>query len=324
MAGVSVTTVSRVLNKKPDVSRQTYEKVNSVIEINGYNPNNLARTLVLHRSNVIGLVVPDITNPFFVEVARGIEKEAKSLNYSVIFCDSESDPAEEKKSIQLLKGMQVDGMIISIANYRKTQAVEEIDLRRYPVVLLDEKIQNDNFGSVLIDHKTSAYKATRYLIEAGHTNIEHLPGNLETQTGRDRYYGFLDAMHESNLPVKENWNDSGAFTIESGEIFMRKLLSRKQIPTAIFASNDIIALGAYRELNKSGIKIPEEISIMGHDNINMSQIVHPQLTTMDQHNIELGKNAMALLYERINQLESPLDRVLGCELVVRESVKHIL
>jgi LacI family transcriptional regulator len=214
-ANVSITTVSRVLNDKPDVRSETKKKVLEIIAQLGYQPNSLARGLVWQKTHTLGLVIPDIANPFFTEVARGVEKKAKGFGYSVIFCDTENDVQNEAEAIRLLKEKQVDGIILSISRGSHHELVK-LHEENFPIILLDERVPEQDIPAVTINHILSAFTATRHLIELGHTRVAHLAGNLETQTGRDRLEGFRRAMQQANLTIKEEWFQSGGFSIDWG------------------------------------------------------------------------------------------------------------
>ncbi len=324
-ANVSITTVSRVINNKPDVSEETKEKINNIIKELGYQPNNIARSLVLQKSHTIGLLIPDISNPFFPEVAKGIEDEAKKYNYSVIYNNTNHSLQGEKEGIELLKSKQVDGIILSLSMSNK-EILDKLKNDSYPVIQIDNIIPDSIYPSVLIDNKKSAYNATQHLIDMGHKDIAHITGDLKTKTGNDRLNGYKKALQDNNISLNEDWILEGDYSQNSGYLNFNKLLKQKMIPTSIFAANDLTALGIYEAALEKEIKIPEDISIIGHDDINVSSLVQPKLTTMAQPTYELGKLASNILINKLineENFDTGEERVLETKLIKRDSIKKI-
>lgn len=322
-ADVSITTVSRVLNNKPDVSPETKKKIQEVIDKLGYNPNTIARGLVLNKTYTIGLIIPDISNPFFPEVAHGIEHKARELGYSVIFYNTNNDRKAEKYAIELMKSKRVDGIILSLS-IENEKELDKLAEEKFPIVELDRKVPDSHFPTVTIDNVKSAYQATRHLVELGHTRIAHITGDLGTQTGLDRLAGFKKVIEEFHLEVRDSWIQEGNYSREAGYRKMKYLLGLWEKPTAVFAANDLIAIGAYQAVIEEDLKIPDDISIIGLDDIDMASIVRPGLTTMRFPKHELGQKAAEIL---IKEIENPnLERndvILDTELVVRGSTKEL-
>ncbi|SJZ32816.1 transcriptional regulator, LacI family [Selenihalanaerobacter shriftii] len=321
-SGVSITTVSRVLNDKPDVSSKTKEKVKEVIDRLGYKPSGVARGLVLQKTYTIGLIIPDISNPFFPEVARGIEDKAKEMDYSVIFCNTDNDHLAEKEAIKLMKSKQVDGILLSLSieNKEELKKLEEDD---FPVVQIDRKVPNSELPSVTIDNVLSAYNATEHLIQLGHTQIVHITGDLGTKTAQDRLKGFKKAINGSEISYKEEWILEGDYSKESGYNLMKSLLKEPPQPTAIFAANDLMAIGAYGAAYDLGLEIPEDISIVGHDDIDIASVIRPGLTTMVQPKYELGKKAAEILIDELERKNiDKKDEILQPKLIERDSTRE--
>lgn len=331
-ANVSVTTVSRVLNNKPDVNYKTKQKVLQVIKKLNYNPNGIARGLVLQKTYTIGLIIPDICNPYFPEVARGVQDQAKKLGYSVILYNSDNNKQSEIEAIQLLKSKQVDGIILSLS-VSNSEELDQLEKNNFPVVQIDRKISGSNSPSVTIDNILSAYNATEYLLQLGHTRLAHITGNLGTKTGQDRLQGFQSALQAYGLDGNPIYIREGNYSKDSGYLEMKALLELKQRPTAIFAANDLMALGAYEAIFDAGLKISEEIAIIGHDDIDVASLIRPGLTTMSQPTYNLGQIAAKMLIQKISNygsedheettndenILSQNEIVLNTKLIVRES-----
>lgn len=319
-AGVSVSTVSRILNNKPDVSAKTRQNVKQVIDKLNYNPNNIARGLVLRKTYTIGLIIPDISNPFFPEVARGVEDNAKEFGYSVIFCNTDNDKQREKEAIKLLRSKQVDGIILSLSVSNKNR-LDKLSEEGFPTVQIDRKVPGSSLPAVTIDNVLSAYNATKHLVGSGHSRLAHITGNLETTTGCDRLEGFQQVLRAYNLPQRKVWIREGDYSKKSGYEQMKYMLSQQERPTAVFAANDLMAIGAYAAAFDSGLRIPEDISIVGHDDIDVSSIIRPELTTISQPKYELGQKAFEVLLNVIEGSNNEQDTVLPTELILRKSVK---
>ncbi len=322
-AQVSVTTVSRVLNERPDVKEETRTKVNAAIEELGYSPNIVARGLVLQRSHVLGFIVPDITNPSFPELARGIVSRARSCGYSVMFYDTNHDRRVEKEAIRLLRSKQVDGIILSF-NEANMEELERLKHENFPIVQIYRKSSNSVVPTIALDNVASGYEATKYLISLGHRRIGHITTGEQVQSGAERLEGYRKALAEAGMPYEPELVHMGVNSADAGRECMKELLALSVPPTAVFACHDIMAAGAYDAILASGLSIPGDISVIGHDNIQVSELIHPKLTTMDTYKHQLGEKGVDLLIEQIEGGE--LTRMeIECEtgLVVRESVRRL-
>lgn len=321
---VSVSTISRVLNNKPDVSEETKIKVEKAIKEMGYNPNRIARGLVLKKTNSIGLVIPDINNPFFPEIIKGVERTAKKLGYSLILCNTDNDKKEERESISLLRSKQVDGIILSLSLENKA-VLKELEKEKFPIVQIDRQIKDSIYPAVTIDNKRSAYIATEYLIKQGHRKIGHVTGDLSTETALNRLKGYKLALKDHNITIKEEWILEGDYSIESGKEMMEKIIKLKDRPTALFFANDLMAFGAYETIFKYNYSIPEDFSIIGHDNIEITSFVRPGLTTMDQPKYRLGEIAAKNLISIIENKDKKAFQnvILKNAMIVRDSIKPL-
>ncbi|MDY0289372.1 MAG: LacI family DNA-binding transcriptional regulator [Sphaerochaeta sp.] len=320
-ANVSVSTVSRVLNDKPDVSSETLQRVRSAIKELKYSPSSVARGLVLKHSNIIGYIASDITNPSFPETARGVVVKAKEYGYSVMFFDANQDSKVEKEAIQLLRSKQVDGIILSFSEANRDE-LEKLKQERFPVVQIYRKSSRSAISTIAIDNVGSGFRATRYLLDAGHRRIAHLTTGSLTQSGYERMKGYGQALEEAGIALDEALIQTGVNTVEAGKECMNRLLDLEVRPTAVFASHDVLAIGAYEAILDRGLLIPGDISVLGHDNIELSRLVRPKLTTIDTFKYRLGEASVDLLVEEMSA-HAPQNKeiVFSGELVVRDSVR---
>lgn len=314
-AQVSKATVSRVLNHNPQVKGEIKERVLRAIEELGYHPSAIARNLATNRSNVIGLILPDITNPYFPVIARGIEDAAHQLGYSLFISNTDNDPKLEHEYIHKMIEQQVGGIVL-ISSTLDEEAVHELASLGTPIVLCDRQIVGKPFDSVLIDDHKAAYEAVSYLIGRGHTRIAHLAGPRNIQSAENRRNGYLDAMRSADL---EPFISTGAFSYESGVHQMGAVIDEYR-PTALFASNDLLALGAMHEIYRRGLTIPGDIAIIGCDDIPFSKMSRPPLSTISIPVYQIGVTAMQLLEERMQGGEERTRSVImEHKLVHRES-----
>lgn len=322
-AEVSVSTVSRVLNGKPDVSEETKTRINEAIKKLGYSPNSVARGLVMRKTNVIGFIVPDVMNPNFPELARGIIEQADSHGYSVIFFDTNHDSKVEKKAIKLLRSNQVDGIIVSFTEANQDELIK-LKEENFPSVQVYRKSPNSILPTIAIDNVTSAYNAVSHLLHLGHTRIGHITTGEITLSGLERMQGYRKAMEEAGVYVEDEWIQVCDHSVEGGEEATDKLLDSDPAITAIFSSHDLMAIGAYESIYKKGLIIPDDISVVGHDDIGIAKLVRPKLTTIKTYKKNLGRAAVDLLIEEIQSL-SPVRReeLFQTKLIVRESTGSV-
>jgi LacI family transcriptional regulator, repressor for deo operon, udp, cdd, tsx, nupC, and nupG len=318
LANVSPATVSRVLSNPELVSKETRQKVLDVINQVNYKPHIVARQFRTKETKIILVVVPDITSAFFSKVLRGIEHVAVNNGYQVILGDTENDIEREKEYINLLLQKQADGMVLLTARLNKTN-LEEIS-EHFPMVLACEYMDGLNVPTVSIDNISSARKATEHLIKLGHTKIAHITGPINVILSRDRMRGYQQAMMSHELDIDSAYIQEGDFSFESGYNQTLKLLALENPPTAVFAFNDEMAMGAIKAAKDSGLKAPEDLAVVGFDNVKMSSVIEPNLTTINQPKYEIGKKAMELLLKIINgESINKKKFVMKDELVIRES-----
>lgn len=300
-AGVSKATVSIVLNKKDgNISDETKNKILKIAEELNYIPNGAARSLSTNKSETIGIILPDIINPFFSEIARAIEDTASRLNYNVIFCNTDSDVHKEINYTKLLISKLVDGVIF-ITGGKSNHPLEILQSNNVPFVLVDRDVEDqDNYCGVYCLNKDGVIQGLEYLISKGRENIAFVTGNKGLKVSKQRIEGYKEVMSKYNI-FRENLIFESDFTIEGGMEITEEIISNNNTGIdSIFYSNDIMALGGLKVLLRRGFKVPEEISVIGFDNINISNFTEPELTTIAQPIYEMGKQSCEILIDIIN------------------------
>lgn len=319
-AGVSVTTVSHVINETRYVSEELRERVLKAMEELNYHPNSLARSLRQGISHTIGLIVPDNSNPFFADVARVVETRGFEAGYSTILCNTDGQLEKELAYVNVLLAKQVDGVIF-IAASSQSEHITLLTEERVPVVIADRQMPDAEVDVVLVDNYRGGYLATEYLISLGHHRIGCITGPSDTTPSADRVRGYKDALTSAGLPVDESLIVRGDFRYASGISGAQKLLDLKDPPTAIFAHNDVMAMAAMATIREKGFSIPEDISIVGFDDIPQASFTSPPLTTIAQPIQDIGRIATDLLIERMSGTTPHPSRkiILDVKLVVRGS-----
>jgi LacI family transcriptional regulator len=324
--GVSVTTVSRVLNgqtKKYRISSETETLILNKSKEFGYLPDQLARSLRINKSNIIGLIIPDISNPFFASLARVIENEARKKNYSIILSDTQEDIQLEVESINLLLSRKVDGVIICpTGNTDNYNHIEKLIKTNLPIVIVDRHIPGLKCPFVISDNFQGAYEATKYLLQKNHQNIACIQGPPNTSVNDNRVNGFKKALNEKQI----NFNDASiigdSFGERNGYVSAKMLLSKIPRPSAIFACSNLISLGAIRAIFEEGLKIPADISMISFDDQPYSEFLATPMTVVVQQTREMGQIGFKLLFARLNHgsPQSSEGVILPTKLVKRKSV----
>ncbi|MBC7231972.1 MAG: LacI family DNA-binding transcriptional regulator [Chloroflexi bacterium] len=319
-AGVSVTTVSHVINETRYVSEELRERVLKAMEDLHYHPNTLARSLRQGISHTIGLIVPDNANPFFADVARVVETHGFKAGYSTILCNSDGQLEKELTYVNVLLAKKVDGVIFIAAN-SQSEHIALLTEQKIPVVIADRHMPDVEVDVVLVDNYRGGYLATEYLISLGHHRIGCITGPSDTTPGADRVRGYKDALTFAGLPIDKNLIVRGDFRYAGGASGAQKLLDLKEPPTAIFACNDAMAMAAMAVIRERGLAIPDDISIVGFDDIPQASFTSPPLTTVAQPIQDIGRIATDLLIERMSGSTSrPYQRIiLDVKLVIRGS-----
>lgn len=318
-AGVSQMTVSRVVRAKEDVSPQTRQHVLEVIQQLGYRPSSIARGLATKRTESLGLVMPDIANPFFPDVALGAQRAAYEHGYSIFLCNTEENPRREASILDSLDEKRVDGLLL-ISSRLDAHELRAM-INRYPVVVLvNRKLDGAAAGAVLVDNRAGGQKATTHLIDAGHQAVGFLAGPPYARGGTERAKGYLDALAIAGMPYRPEWTLPCSPVIDGGRKGAHALLSAHPDLTALFCYNDLVAVGALQACAEVGRRVPDDLAIVGFDDILLAGLVTPPLTTCHVDRYELGSRAMRLLLNHIDHEDEPYrEIVLQPQLIVRGS-----
>ncbi len=297
--GVSAMTVSRALTGSHEVSDKTRQRVLRCARELGYRPNRWARSLVSRKSSIVGVVVPDIGHSYFAEITHGIEEVVDKAGYDLLLCHSAMDPEREKSEIEMLVESQAEGLIVASEQPERSPAIfERLRVGGIPFVLIDRFFDGRPYAAVRVDDLAVGRAATECLIGLGHRDIGCIQGP-PISAAQLRYRGYLEAMKSHDLPVHKHRTVRGRFDIESGREAMTKLLAAPSRPTAVFASNDPMAIGAIYACRDAGLRVPGDMSIVGAGNIEGAHHPNPFLTTIDWPREELGRVAAAFLIEAI-------------------------
>lgn len=318
-AGVSVATVSHVINGTRKVAPETEARVRRAMEALGYQPNAIAQSLRKRTTYAIGILVSDITNPFFATLVRGAEDAALEAGYSVIMCNSDEDPQKEDMYIRALWRRRIDGMLIAPTRDGTSSALQELVRRKLPFVFVDRKAKGIEADAVLSDNIGGAYLATKHLIERGHKRIGIALGIPGATTTEERLLGYRQALEETGLPFTEDLVVWGGYRMEGGRKACAQLLSLSDPPTAIFSTNNLMTVGVLQELSHRSIKIPEEVAVVGFDDLEWAEIVYPPLTVVAQRPYEIGYQAFKILLRRLNRSEGMQEVRVSVELKIRRS-----
>ncbi|MFJ6633646.1 LacI family DNA-binding transcriptional regulator [Streptomyces sp. NPDC091376] len=323
-AKVSVGTVSNVINRPDMVAEETRERVLAVIERLGYVRSETARQLRAGRSRIIAMLVLDMANPFFVEVATGAERAARAAGLGVMLCNSAQSPGEEADYLSLFAEQRVRGVLVTPAD---ATGVNLANFRRHgiPHVFVDHDVPRTDACSVSVDDVTGGTLAVRHLVECGHSSVAYISGPMHLAQCRDRRTGALQALAEAGLPAEERLRhiEAERLDVSAGRDAGARLLGMSPRPTAVFCANDLLALGVLQTLYGAGVRIPEDIALVGYDDIEFASAAAVPLTSVRQPSFRMGRTAAELLIEETDEEAAAGHRhrriVLQPELVVRES-----
>lgn len=323
-AGVSTSTVSHVINQTRYVSEDITERVQKAAKDLNYSPSALARSLKMNRTKTIGLLVTTSTNPFFGEVVKGVERRCYEQGYNLILCNTEGDEARMKASINTLLEKRVDGLLL-LCSTLEGKHLDVFDrYKDIPTVVMDWGETHFPSDKIKDNSELGGYMAANHLLENGHKEIGCITGPLGRHQAQIRYAGFVRAMDEAGISINQQWIVPANFECDGGFNAFNTLYERGELPSAIFACNDMMAMGLINAANEKGIKVPEDLSVIGYDDVYISKFMVPALTTIHQPKFRLGKTAVDTLLNRIEKREEQVLQVqLEPTLVVRHSVKSI-
>ena len=321
IAGVDISTVSRALQNSPRVKLKTKKNILKIAKEKGYVPNEIARSLKTNKTKVIGLIVSDINNPFFTEIISGVESYLAKNDYSIILCNTNYDPLKENKFLYLLLSKGVEGIIITPTSL-EFLPIDFFKLNRIPSVILDIKYRHLETNCVYVDQELGAYFAIKYLFEKGHKKIAFIAGPKKMSSSEQAIKGFRRAYKNFNisfnneliLNIPQNYEDAYRATL--------KLLDSHKDITAIFSLTDFMCIGIYRAIHEKKLMIPEDIAVMGYDDLSIASFLQPLLTTVKQPNIEIGEKAAEIILGNIKEGLGwkPQTIKIKPELIIRQSV----
>lgn len=308
-AGVSVTTVSHVVNGTRFVSEVARQRVEAAVRELGYVPSAVARSLKHNTTRTFGMVIPNNSNPYFAEIIQGVEARCFAAGYNVILCNSNDDPERQAAYLRVLAEKRIDGLIFVVTG---SDAVVRATLGSIntPLVLLDREVSGISSDLVEVNHVLGSQMATQHLLELGHPRVACISGPPGLSPSSQRRAGWKDALDKAGVERKESDLARGDFTARGGYLAMQTLLKRRPRPTAVFACNDLMAFGALAAAREAGIAVPQQLSIVGFDDIELAAFSAPPLTTVAQPKLEIGTLAAELLLERVNTSRSESRRVI--------------
>lgn len=322
-AEVSIATVSKVINNTGRISDKTRKKVLQIMEELEYQPSVVASALSGKSTFTIGLTLPDLANPYFAELARAIEDQGRKHGFNVFICSTDNDAGKEEEYYQLFMKKRVDG-IIMVSRDKQNVVVKKILNEKVPLVMIAREMFSAPVTSVMVDDYYGGMQAGQHLLQQGHRRIAVIVENLAELGSKERLRGCVDAMKEEQLELPPHHIIEGGYTLESGKAAMQQLLQQEELPTAVFACNDILAIGAIQAVREYGLNVPHDLSIVGYDNTILATIIDPPLTTVAQPMGEIGERSVALLIQQIQSKETVRQRVmLMPDLVVRRSTRSI-
>ncbi len=324
IAGVSHTTVSRALNDRSRIRDETKEKIVSIAKELNYRPNFMARGLVMKRTKTLGLVITTIANPFYTELAQGIEATAHRLGYNIILCSTHSDLKTENLDIDMLRSKGVDGILFTSAHMDDPNIVQ-LAKEGFPIVLVNRRTYNptvkENVDYVGIDNVNGGFLAVEHLVRLGHRRIGIIGGSSESSVGFERLQGGKKALSAYGLEGGDDYFLEGDFLKESGYRGGMKFIKMAEPPTSVFATNDYMALGVYQAVCEGGLKVPEDIAIVGFNDIEFTAMRGIELTTIGQKKYEMGALSVETLVDKIEGKKTgpPEEIILKPELIIRKT-----
>lgn len=321
-ADVSITTASRVINNPEKVSTETRQNVQKAMRILKYKPSRVAQRLrgSKGKSKLLGLIIPDIQNPFYSNLVRGIEDVAYGNNYAVILCNSDENPRKESFYLNVLRSESVDGVILPpIHQYGKV--VEEIIEHGIPVICVDRKFEKKPVDTVVLNNRKGAYSAVSHLIEKGHEKIATITSKSRFSSFQERQAGYREALEDHHITYDENLvQEADPRSSEEAREITLKLLKSEDRPTALFVTNNLMSLGALKAIKELNLKIPEDVSLIMFDDMPWATVMSPSITTVKQPGYEMGRRAAELFFQRVKDPEREIVEItMDPKFIVRES-----
>jgi LacI family transcriptional regulator len=325
LASVSVATVSNVLNSTRSVAAETRERVLKAVDALGYAPHAAARSMRGRGSGLLGLIVADITNPFFTALVHAIERAANARGYAVLLCNSDEDLEREQRHLQLLRTQRVDGIILAATGHASSGRAAALSRLRAPVVLVDRGFTEFGLDAVILDNRQAALAATRHILGFGHKRIAMIGGPTTVSTGADRLAGYREALLEAGVAYQPRWVHDAGFREEPAYDAACAMLASSERPTAIFAANNLIAIGVMRAIADARLRCPEDVSVVSIDDFAWATAFRPRMTTVAQPVAQMGETTVRLLLDRIDGTAPAEARteVMAPMLVVRDSCASV-
>lgn len=320
-AKVSIATVSRVLNNSDKVVPETRAVVERALHQLGYRPSRVARRLRMKdgHAHLVGLIIPDIQNPFYAEIARGVEDAAYAAKFALLLCNSDENLDKERFYLDVMRDESVDGLVLPPFD-ETDPAVAEVVKTGLPIVCVDRSLAKVKTDLVDVDNYQGARDAVRHLLDRGHKHIALIEGRAQVSTSRERRRGYLDALAERGIAPRPEFMRAGDFKQESGRVLALELLALKRRPTALFVCNNLMTVGALSALHQRGLRVPQDMALVGFDDLPWAEALDPPPTVVRQPAYEVGRRAMELLLKRVLEPARPIVTVrLLPELVVRRS-----
>ena len=318
-AGVSRQTVSRAMNDKGEISEETKERVLTAVRELGYRPNRMAQSMVTRRTGTVGLVFSDILNPFFPEVARGVQDVAREQEYNVFLCNTDDDPKVETQILQSLVAQGVDGIII-LGSCLGAKALLEFADTYHPIIMTNRFVNHININQLIVDNVRGGALAAEHFVQQGHQHVGIITNENVSYSRVRRIQGFCNTLLQYEVACDDSVIESGAPTLAGGYAAAKRLLTRQPQLTALFAYNDLMALGAMRACRDMNLNIPEQVSIIGFDDIHLTSIVSPSLSSIRVDKYMIGVKAMTRLLEMLARPDAEFPwQEMPVELVLRES-----
>ncbi len=318
LAGVSPATVSRVLNDSAGVRPETRERVETAIRQLNFTPSVVAKGLREGRSGIIGAVVPDITSLFFMDVVKGLENTLTLNDYRLVVCDSQNQAKKERENCRWLLTGGVDALIL-IGPMQEQENLVELAEQGVPFGLFGRHLHHPNASTVNVDNRTATFRAVEHLISHGHREIGFISGTPGVTDGEERLVGFRDALSQYGLTFRPEWVQCGSFSEEGGARALELLMSGAERPTAVFAANDEMAIGALYQAKGLGLEVPKDLAVIGFDNVRLARLVSPALTTVNQPRLDAGFRLAQNMLQRLAGSADPERMILPADLVVRQS-----